>query len=241
MAKRKRRSTTRKRARKRRKRAARKYSNSKLGFTRSVGGFPKKIRTTMVYAQEITTVAAAAAGYSPASTQYPIFRNSIHDPYYLTGGHQPYMHDQWAPIYTHYKVLGMKVTFTWINNPSVPFQIFVTGAPTATQLHLALASVTHTHLIEEPLTRNGPIVQAHLDHTETRSVTYYFSAKKQLFKTAGRNAPTAFGSNPATSQDWYIGSVPCPIDPTQIMPAIKGNVRIQYIVELSQPDVVGQS
>lgn len=93
---------------------------SKMGYPRNqiarVGrAFPEKIRTTLRYT-DVTASYAASSGSYIASMIYKC--NSLYDPYYPVGGHQPYGFDQYMAIYNHYSVIksNIKVTFQQHND-----------------------------------------------------------------------------------------------------------------------------
>jgi ribosomal protein L35 len=74
-------------------------------------GFPKKQLVTMRYSGDYT-VPSHDAGSGPL-----VFRlNSIEDPEYALGGHQPFGHDQFAAIYHKYCVIGAKVRVELLAN-----------------------------------------------------------------------------------------------------------------------------
>jgi hypothetical protein len=54
------------------------------------------------------TLTCAGAG---AVTALEYLVNSCYDPHYTGGGHQPYMFDQFAQLYTQYRVHRAKITF----------------------------------------------------------------------------------------------------------------------------------
>lgn len=68
-------------------------------------GFPQSIITTMRYCDLITISNSAAT-----VDKYIYRANSIFDPNYTGGGHQPLWRDNYASIYNQYVVLGSKVT-----------------------------------------------------------------------------------------------------------------------------------
>jgi len=63
-----------------------------------------KIRTRLTYLD------TRELGPTSSSTQINYRLNSIFDPQYSVGGHQPAFHDQWALLYQRYRVVGC----TWV-------------------------------------------------------------------------------------------------------------------------------
>jgi len=79
----------------------------------SICGLPTTKTVNMPYHMEFTT--------STAGIHYNTFRsNSIYDPDYTGGGHQPRSHDQYAAYYKYYRVLStsIRATFYWDTIPS---------------------------------------------------------------------------------------------------------------------------
>lgn len=79
----------------------------------SMCGLPITKTVNMPYHMEFVT--------SSAGITYQTFRsNSIYDPDYTYGGHQPRSHDQYAAYYKYYRVLSCSVraTFFWDTIPS---------------------------------------------------------------------------------------------------------------------------
>lgn len=82
----------------------RKYRNFKPRILTLPGhsGFPEKMIVRLKYVDSHTL------GDNTASMASFTYRcNSIYDPNYTAGGHQPFYHDQFAQIYQNYKVVKM--------------------------------------------------------------------------------------------------------------------------------------
>jgi hypothetical protein len=94
-----RRSSARKRTRRRPKRIPRRSR----AIPRPVRMFPKRTKVELVYSDEIDVLS------TPQTNK--IFRlNSLFDPDYSVGGHQPRGFDQWMTMYNKYCVIGATVT-----------------------------------------------------------------------------------------------------------------------------------
>lgn len=74
-------------------------------------GFPDRLRTKLQY-QDVIQLAASAG--SPALWQFRM--NSLQDPDYTGVGHQPQWYDQLSAVYSYYRVMGSKITCTFIPN-----------------------------------------------------------------------------------------------------------------------------
>ena len=82
-------------------RRRRSRSKGRSGF---LSTFPKSMAVEMVYCDEIT-VPSKDAGTAP----FKFRLNSIFDPDFTSGGHQPRGRDQYAAIYSKYCVVGAEV------------------------------------------------------------------------------------------------------------------------------------
>lgn len=72
-------------------------------------GFPNSIITKLRYCT-VTTL----TGTGGARALNAFAANGIYDPDITGVGHQPMYRDTYASIYNHYKVLGSKITVTWL-------------------------------------------------------------------------------------------------------------------------------
>lgn len=81
------------------------------GLSRTDFGFPDRIRTKLQY-QDVIQLSASAG--SPGIWQFRM--NSLQDPDYTGVGHQPQWYDQLSAVYSYYRVIGSKITCTFIPN-----------------------------------------------------------------------------------------------------------------------------
>lgn len=93
------------------RKGARRVPNPRAGVSQKVRvvmgrGFPKQIEMKLKYADQfqMTTTAGIAVSVNLST-------NGMYDPYFSTGGHQPYYFDQLMAIYDHYCVTESKATF----------------------------------------------------------------------------------------------------------------------------------
>lgn len=75
-------------------------THTNLMLRHIVAGFPRSVRTKLVYTECITITSAANSGY------FGMRANGIYDPNYTGVGHQPLGFDQFAGLYNHYLVTG---------------------------------------------------------------------------------------------------------------------------------------
>lgn len=89
---------------------------------------PNTFKTTLRY-NEITKLAATGAN----TDKYILRTNSLFDPDYSFGGHQPRGFDQIMQMYGRYTVIGAKLTATFANNMTTPGIVGIVerGDPTA--------------------------------------------------------------------------------------------------------------
>lgn len=87
-----------------------KYKPS-ASIVRGISGFPDVMMTKMKYVSFDTQ----SSGVGSIDV-YTFRGNSVQDPDYTGGGHQPNSFDQYATIYNKYKVMGCKLTIDATNN-----------------------------------------------------------------------------------------------------------------------------
>jgi len=71
------------------------------------GAFPNRLYAKLRYVDQLTLNADNLTGLT--GTEIPYRLNSLFDPYFLTGGHQPLGYDQLTPLYQRYKVYKVEV------------------------------------------------------------------------------------------------------------------------------------
>lgn len=77
--------------------------------------FPEKLNTVLDY---VTNVSLSTTNSAPTFGTETSFRlNSLFDPEFAVGGHQPYGYDQITPFYSRYMVHAVDVEFTF-SDPS---------------------------------------------------------------------------------------------------------------------------
>lgn len=127
------------------------------GLSRSDYGFPDRLRTKLHYCDVINL--AASAG-NPGLWQFRM--NSLFDPDYTGTGHQPQWFDQLSAVYAFYRVLGSKITVTFIPgnvsdtevNDKGPYICGITTVGAAT----AFSAASYGALLEDGNAVTGIIV-----------------------------------------------------------------------------------
>jgi len=153
--------------------------------------FPPKMVATMRYAETVRL--------DPASGQpvgYNLFRcGSIFDPNYTGTGHQPYGHDTYQSIYTHYRVLTSKITATFCPNGTSSLGHIVGG--------IYISPDTATPILDFDLVRERGQGNFKIcpDQTSTITVSQKYTADKNYPNNVSA-LNSAFGSNP--TEDAYF-------------------------------------
>ena len=201
-----------------------------------LSGFPTSKLVKLRYVDSTATLDAAVG--SSSSIVYRA--NSVYDPYYAAGGHQPMGFDQWAAIYSRYTVLGAKITVrpTPTATPSViPMYYGVTLSGSANPLG---NYSTIDNILESKLTANKRLIALHpAGPSDSRqmgmSVVQKFSAKK-FFGVAdvqdGAALSAVVSDNPA--KDAFFGVWAAAIDGND-PGSMSFNVQIDYIVLFREP------
>lgn len=198
-------------------------------------GFPLQRIVKMRYIEQITL---SLSGTYETS----LYRaNSIFDPRYATGGHQPLGHDQWSTFYDHYVVLGSKLTFTLsadssITTPKLPVIVAAYTTDDAT-----LVNPDPMALAEQGKCRykmmNGN------NGTGTFAVSSYYSAKKFYNVTDVNDnldrIGASFGADPPDIALFAVSAGL--VNGGSISQNLYGIIQIDYIVSVSEPKDLSQS
>lgn len=207
-----------------------------------LAGFPKQkmVRLRYVQEQEITT--------SPngLSHSVPFVANGCHDPYYPIGGHQPKGFDQWMAVYSHFNVLGSKISVKMVGTGEDNFAWGVarTAAPNT------LNGQTLEYILEwrGNKSSNSYVVVGSENggyaNNPTRMNTVKtarYSQKKQFGKNATSTAELigSATSNPAELSIFEIWQ--CPINSQMASKTADYVVVIDYIVLFTEPKLLPQS
>lgn len=192
----------------------------------SVVGVASKTRmVNMCYAEQFALT--SSLGFV---ANYQFLLNSIYDPNYTGGGHQPLGHDQWAQFYKTYKVLGAKITARFFWNDS--------------------ATVGQTHRVgiildkdTTPYSAYAPLIEKthakctkilHGNSRDSQSVVCYYSGKKAFGKDFNdHNHHSPFGASPTTPIFANVFAVP--ITGGSSTDDVRVEVILEQFVVLSDP------
>lgn len=180
--------------------------------------------------------------------------NGIYDPDHTGVGHQPMFHDQWAQLYTQFRVLDMKVTCQFLHAPTsaeenTEYGTYVGNGdtyPFATARearHRRICFIEFnkntTAKFSEPTDLNSirehgslnKLVKWRMMDDEKRKVTIRGTAPmKAMFSPDTYNIRWAVGSTPTSVGYVHVG-VMSPDGGTAN--TVEMNIRIEYTVEFS--------
>lgn len=212
--------------------AKRRYSRRKPTFNRTLqqgGAFPKQRIVKLKYC-DYTNIGVSTLGYSRTMRA-----NSVFDPDYAAGGHQPLGHDQWSAFYHRYQVIGSKLTMKVScgnganNNDSTLWYSRVSDVP-------APSAPTLTEVMEGNKFRHM-IIQGNTQIGKPRVLTNKFSLKQYYgFKDNEDNTLTTglcASSDPGREAYFVFGYTP------QGGATITGSAQlwmtVEYIVRYFDP------
>lgn len=200
-------------------------------------GFPKnrmvKMRYVEAFSQSLNT---------PGSRLEYVFRaNSIFDPRYALGGHQPIGYDQWESFYGQYVVVGSKMMVDVSYNGGV-------SKVTTAMVNLT-RSATDTRSLTEKLETGDTTYRilpgnAAFAARPTR-VSRSFSSKKFFNRKDildnWDDLGADFGSNPAEEAFFNFTLQATDEGETSGDGLVQGLITIEYIVLLGDPKILPQS
>jgi len=183
---------------------------------------------------------------SPSSTtsDWVVLRaNSVYDPYYLTGGHQPMGFDQYMTFYQKYMVLGAKITCQFVSDSISSTDIDDSFTLTCI-LKLSSSPTTVSSMTENM--ENPDVVYKICNSAQSGSKTVLvkrMSSKKWFGLSKVKDNESlagTSGSNPLYESYFHIG-----IGPFSAVSATPRPVRVLYTIEyitlFTQPIQLGQS
>lgn len=165
-----------------------------------------------------------------------VFRgNSIFDPDFSGGGHQPLGHDQWANFYRRYRVLGSKIIVRAASDSAAPAGIGVVPQNTNTVLS------QRTEYAEASYVKNVPL-GADASHAIAMIENYVSTAKMRggppNYVRLNEDLSALVGANPAQQFYWHVFGYS--LDAT-VNWVIKLEVEVQYYVEFYDRETLAQS
>lgn len=197
-------------------------------YSRFFDPFPGTMRAVLRYSE--TAFLNPGAG----GTAHALWRaNSIYDPNYTLGGHQPYGHDTFEAIYNHYRVIKATAKVTWL------------GLPLPAQLPGAFVGITITDDASvsgtyDTVREVKPTKYAVMNSSvEPVSLNQTFVADAMFGKQAGDKLTAKMGGDPADQAFFDVWAQAS--NPTEDLGTIQCVINIAYYVEFSELRDLGQS
>lgn len=197
----------------------------------------KSVLVKLRYVEEITMVPGTLGDFA-----YTTYRaNSINDPTFAVGGHQPMGHDQYQNLYEIYQVVGSKVTAK-VNTKGTGNAVQYCTIIKSEDSTLASAEIDINNRLESGIqTSRIKTIYPVGSGRSNASVMATFSNKKDLSLNAlTHTTRAAFGANPVVPFYYHICVGALGIAPPA-QPTMDLTVTIDFVVLLSKPILVGQS
>lgn len=171
--------------------------------------------------------------------------NSVHDPYYATGGHQPMGFDQWAEFYSYYTVTSCKCTVRVAagnnNNNSDASMLFIALTTGAIFGATDVSAITEQNMAVTTVIPGNPQI---ISGNDGFTLTKWFNARDffrlQDVKDAKGLVGATTGSSPTSEAFFQIGLVPYNVGGTY-GGQLNLTVELEYHVEFSDPISLQQS
>lgn len=180
---------------------------------------------------------------SPGAFGSYFFRaNSIYDPDLTGTGHQPLPHDLWQSLYNHYQVLGSKISVIAYAEDSATNYVAEVGINVTDD---TTVNALYTSTLKEQPGCTSRLLRIRPDGCNSMvRLRKGFSAKKwfgvnRSAISAMESTSALFGANPTEGAFFHIWCAH-PDDSTDI-PNVNLRVRIDYIVEVTEPKEYSQS
>lgn len=202
-----------------------------------------KRRRVIVSRDPITQTTVAKLRYVTRGTLNPpaagnafhFFRaNSVFDPDYSIGGHQPMGFDQYAALYNEYTVLGSRIKYT----------ILPTGSPYQMSLALQHGSGTGTLLSVDTMAERKEVKSRLIAGVETSAqvLTMNYSAKhfEGVTNVKDDDDQSALTNTNPVNDPLFVCLLG-PADGSADAPSANYMVELEYIVRFKNPLPLGPS
>lgn len=175
----------------------RKYSKSigsgyniKTPVTRFISGVPERLFTKLRYVDVVNATVVAGV-----LSSFNYFQSSLFSPR-NTGGHQPLYFDQWTPMFTKYRVYGIKYHVTIANratNESYWFGIRHQESPTA-ETSLQTLLERNDSKVKQGGSVNGSqaikVIKGYMDVSKTLGLSRTVVKNDDQYSSAVGTSPT---------------------------------------------------
>lgn len=218
--------TTKKRNYKRK--TTKRKTKKKMRIPRTIG-FPEVYHTRLRY----TDILSLTQGTVGVPNLYKFSANGCYDPDITGTGHQPKFFDQFAALYSRYRVIGSKISVKFAtkqtdntSTPPIMVGIVPIDAADGTSSFSGITAVTETRQCRYKEISASMTAKA-------TTVTHTFSNKqleRKFFDREDNNrmASTLISANPTNQIYYYIFS--CSLDTLATHPELYAYVTIDYIV-----------
>lgn len=214
---------------------ARRQRKYKVRRTIGMLGQPTTKTVVMPYTQQ----QVIAAGGAPGVANILQFRaNSIFDPDFTTGGHQPLSRDQWALFYNHYlvKFATITVTFVPMTSAQPPQLLFIQANDDSTTL------IGGTSTIPELLENKHRVYRQTPYGSNDRTFVLKYKVNPLKFLKRSKystDVKAAFGSNPVEEVYFNVGV--CPLNSSDVSGNYSITTCIEYTVMMFEPKELARS
>lgn len=163
-------------------------------------GFPKKLCMTHKYVDVVSLTSTTGV-----LGKYLFSCNSMYDPNWTGGGHQPMYRDQCAALYQHYNVIGSRAKFKILNGATntglIALSCYINDDTTVTPSDISTVTEQSSATPMKLIAYNS---------SDPVYLTRSWSAKKTFGKgvLANNSIGAGIGSNP-TEQSFYTLCLQC--------------------------------
>lgn len=166
----------------------------------TLGSFPNSISACFRYADQITITTTGGVGF-----QYAFRGNSLFDPDFTGGGHQPYGFDQWSAIFQRYVVFASWIRVNLTIDSPLPCKFAL--VPTSLD-NSVVTTDTFESLLEMPRAK-WRLGQSSTGQ-DNQSLTHYASTTSIMGQAPGLienddNLYALTNANPANPWYWILG------------------------------------
>lgn len=185
-------------------------------------GFPDTLRANLAYSESIVLAASITS-----VTPYVVFSmNSAYDPNNSGGGGQPYYYDQFAALYTNYKVLGAKCTAIFSRTQDST----ATVGPWIVGLHGSGQNTLPTSDTGQLITSTNCNWGMLTPQSDQCQVVSTYSPKQAFGNEFSGEVGAAVGANPAVN--WFVKPFMAP-QGASITSNVNVTIVIDFLVEFT--------
>lgn len=205
--------------------------------TLPLAGFPN---TKMVKLRYVDELRVSTTLGSSLSKSLPYVANGLFDPYHPIGGHQPKGFDQWMAVYSHYNVVGSKITVKLASSTSNNCAWGVCRTPTSSQMN----GHALTYLLENRYQKNVRYISFNNNtnvNMNNKPLTASYSQKKVFGANSAQKGDLtgSIEANPVEGQYYEIWVAPIQGDTG--LKTLDFVITIDYIALFTEPKVLAQS